>query len=422
MLTKNKLQKLQISVIGLGYVGLPLAISLSKYFLTKGFDIDKFKIDNLKKNIDINKQFSKLELRKSKILYSTNIYDFKNTDIFIITVPTPINKKKLPDLSNLRDATKLVSKVLNKNNIVVYESTVYPGCTEEFCGNLIEKITKFKSGKDFYLGYSPERINPGDQVNTLETIDKLVSSQNAKITNLLKRVYEKIIQKVHSVDSIKIAEAAKVIENTQRDLNIALINEFNMIFSKSNLDTYKILKAASTKWNFLNFTPGLVGGHCIGIDPYYLAYFSKKIGINPQLILSGRQINENMSKFVAKRVLSKFRKSKLNILILGLTFKENNNDTRNSKVLDLIDFLKQDKHQISVYDPYTNFNSLKIQKINILKRLNFSGQKYDLVMIMVPHSDFKKINHNKFKLMIKENGYIFDFKNILPYDEKILKP
>ena len=422
MLSKNKLQKLQISVIGLGYVGLPLAISLSKYFLTKGFDIDKFKINNLKKNIDVNKQFSKLELRKSKIFYSTNIYDFKNTDIFIITVPTPINKKKLPDLSNLRDATKLVSKVLNKKNIVVYESTVYPGCTEEFCGNLIEKITKFKSGKDFYLGYSPERINPGDQVNTLETIDKLVSSQNAKITNLLKRVYEKIIQKVHSVDSIKIAEAAKVIENTQRDLNIALINEFNMIFSKSNLDTYKILKAASTKWNFLNFTPGLVGGHCIGIDPYYLAYFSKKIGINPQLILSGRQINENMSKFVAKRVLSKFRKSKLNILILGLTFKENNNDTRNSKVLDLIDFLKQDKHKISVYDPYTNFNSLKIQKINILKRLNFSGQQYDLVMIMVPHSDFKKINHNKFKLMIKKNGYIFDFKNILPYDEKILKP
>ena len=422
MLTKNNLRKLQISVIGLGYVGLPLAVSLSKYFLTKGFDIDNLKIDNLNKNIDINNQFSKSELRKKKIFFSTNIYDFKNTDIFIITVPTPINKKKLPDLSNLREATKLVSKVLNKNNIVVYESTVYPGCTEEYCGNLIEKITNFKSGKDFYLGYSPERINPGDQVNTMERIDKLVSSQNIKITKLLKSVYEKIINKVHTVDSIKIAEAAKVIENTQRDLNIALVNEFNMIFSKSNLDTYKILKAASTKWNFLNFTPGLVGGHCIGIDPYYLAFFSKKIGINPQLILSGRQINENMSRFVAKRVLSKFKKSKLNILILGLTFKENNNDFRNSKIFDLIDFLRKNKHKISIYDPYIDLNSLKIRKTNLLNRLNFSGHQYNLIMIMVPHSHFKKINISKYKLMIKKNGYIFDFKNILPYDEKIIKP
>ena len=421
------MNKLNISVIGLGYVGLPLAIKLSNYFSVRGFDLDINKINNLKKKIDINQIVDAKELKKSKVFYTHEIYELKSSQVFIVTVPTPITKKNLPDLSNLRKATELLCKVIKKKDIIVYESTVYPGCTEEFCGQIIEKKTGLKSGKDFYLGYSPERINPGDKINTLEQIDKLVSSQNQKTSLLLKKIYNKIINKIHIVENIKIAEAAKVIENTQRDLNIALMNELSNIFNKNDIDTYKVIKAASTKWNFLKFTPGLVGGHCIGVDPYYLAYFAKKNGIHPKLILSGRKINEQMAHDVAKRALINFDKKKLNsglkILIVGLTFKENSNDFRNSKVFNLIDILNKKKHKIFVYDPYLKEDLFLFKKrgIIIIKDLKREKIFYDLIMLMVPHKKIINKHKNVFDNLLLKNGKIFDLKDTLPYKENVIK-
>ena len=329
-------------------------------------------------------------------------------------------------MSNLRKATELLCKVIKRNDIIVYESTVYPGCTEEFCGQIIEK-TGLISGEDFYLGYSPERINPGDKINTLEKIDKLVSSQNQETSLLLKKIYNKIINKVHIVENIKIAEAAKVIENTQRDLNIALMNELSNIFNKNNIDTYKVIKAASTKWNFLKFTPGLVGGHCIGVDPYYLAYFAKKNGILPRLILSGRKINEQMANDVAERALIEFDKKKLNsglkILVIGLTFKEDSNDFRNSKVFNLIDILNKKKHKIFVYDPHLKEDLFLFENrgIVIIRDLKHEKIFYDLIMLMVPHKKIINKYLNIFDKLLLKNGKIFDFKNILPYKDNIIK-
>ena len=338
-----KIEKLKIGIIGMGYVGLPLAIEFSKKVKVLGFDINSERINQLKKKIDITNEVSKKEFSNlKKISFSSNFKDLINCEIYIITVPTPINYNNKPDLKPLIRATTLVSKILKKNDIVIYESTVFPGTTEEICGPILEKSSGLKINKNLFLGYSPERINPGDKNKKITDIVKITSGSNLKTKKSVTKLYSTIIKAgIYEAETIKIAEAAKIIENTQRDLNIALVNELSLIFKKMKISTEKVLKAAETKWNFISFRPGLVGGHCIGVDPYYLTYRSKQIGYNPQIILAGRNLNNQMPSKVFRDIISLAEKrkmnSKLKVLILGLTFKENCPDTRNSKSLDLFD-------------------------------------------------------------------------------------
>jgi len=344
--------KQKISVIGVGYVGLPLAIKLQSKNYVIAFDTNAKRIKELKLGFDVFKDQPKKEILKFKqIKFSNNDRDIKNSDFFIITVPTPVNKNKKPDLKPLISATKIVGKNLKKNSIVVYESTVYPGCTEEICIPILEKKSNLKLNKDFYCGYSPERINVGDNIHKLESINKIVSGSNKIALNKIFQLYSSIIKAtVHKAETIKVAEAAKVIENTQRDLNIALINELSIIFSKLNINTNEVLNAAATKWNFIRYEPGLVGGHCVGVDPFYLTYKAEKIGYHPKVILSGRNINDKMSYHVFKTVLNKSKKLKINIkksniLIMGYSFKENCSDIRNSKVSDLVNYFLKKKYR-----------------------------------------------------------------------------
>tara|TARA_A100001015_G_scaffold321246_1_gene450998 strand:- start:1560 stop:2993 length:1434 start_codon:yes stop_codon:yes gene_type:complete len=381
-----KINKISIGVIGLGYVGLPLALRLGKFFDCRGFDIKEKRINELNQLIDKTKEVTAKEIRDSKkILFTSNIQELKNCNIFIITVPTPIDKRNEPDLSPLKKATEKVCKIIKKQDIIIYESTVYPGATENFCGKIISKKTGLVLNRDFYLGYSPERINPGDKDHKIENITKIVSGSNQKISNFIKKIYEKIIKAgVYQTSSIAVAESAKVIENTQRDLNIALINELSIIFNKLNLDTEEILKAAGTKWNFLPFRPGLVGGHCIGVDPYYLTHRSKKVGYNPKLILAGRRLNNNMGNYIVNQLLNEMVRKKIKIkgskiLVMGITFKENCPDFRNSKVVDIIAKLKKAGSMIDVYDPWADKKLLlKEQKIQLIKRLD--KNKYDALV------------------------------------------
>ncbi len=338
----------KISIIGVGYVGLPLALAFSKKFSTVGFDLNKNRIDELKNGYDsFNDQKKKDLLKNTRLLFSSSTKDINSSDYFIITVPTPVNNQKIPDLKPLISASKIVGKNMKKKSIVIYESTVYPGCTEEVCVPLLEKYSGLKFNHDFFCGYSPERINVGDKKHRLENIKKIVSGSNINSLNKINSLYSNIIKAgVHKAETIKVAEAAKVIENTQRDLNIALVNEFSLIFDKLNIKTDQVLNAAATKWNFIKFSPGLVGGHCVGVDPYYLTYKAKKVGYNPKVILSGRKINDNMSKNVCDKILKLVRvndiKRKPHLLILGYGFKENCSDIRNSKVIDLVNhFLKK---------------------------------------------------------------------------------
>ena len=411
-------KNIKISIIGLGYVGLPLCLKLSKYFKVIGYDISKKKIFNLKKKIDDNNEIKKVEFRNLKnITFSDNPFSMSSSDVFIITVPTPILINKRPDLKMIRKATEIVGKLLNPGNIVIYESTFYPGLTEEYCVPILKKFSKLTynlNSKSFFCGYSPERINFGDKKNILEKINKLVSGSNKRITSKIYKIYSKIIKaKVIKASSIKVAESAKVIENVQRDVNIALINEFAMIFDKMNLNTEDILKAASTKWNFLNFKPGLVGGHCIGIDPYYLSYKAKKIGLNPKLILAGREINEKTTYFVFNKFLKILKEKKLNhpnikILAMGCTFKENISDVRNSKSIELINMLKKKYQKVDVYDPHLTTKKVKFNKFTDIKN------KYDAIIILVKHDLFKKINIKKLRKITKNKSVIFDVKYLYP--------
>ena len=416
----------KIAIIGLGYVGLPLAVEFCKFFNLVGFDLKLKRINNLKKNIDETKEISKKKLAviKNKIIFTNNVDDIKNCNIFIITVPTPINLIKKPDLSALKIATKFVSKVLKKDDLVIYESTVFPGCTEEICVPILERFSKLKLNKDFLCGYSPERINPGDKSKNIKKINKLVSGSNDKALNKIYYLYKKIIQaEVIKVMNIKIAEGAKIIENTQRDLNIALINEFLQIFQKLNINFSEVLKAANTKWNFLNFEPGLVGGHCIGVDPYYLAEKSRQIGYNPKLILAGRKINDGMSKFYFNIFIKEFKKrfeiiKNKNILVMGLTFKENVPDIRNSKSFDIIRYLKKTKVNVFCYDDNIEKNSLKkahkIKTIDKIKKNYYHG-----IIILVKHSSFDFIK-KKIMTFLKKGGVILDVKNFLGKEKIII--
>ena len=400
----------------MGYVGLPLAIEFGKNFETIGYDINKTRILELKKNYDangeINKSFFKAS-RKLKFIY--DLKELVESNIYIITVPTPINKKNKPDLRIIKNATALIAKRIKKSDIIIYESTVYPGCTEEVCVPILEKQSKLIFNKDFFCGYSPERINPGDKKHTLTNIKKIVSGSNRNTLYKIDKLYSSIIKAgVHRVESIKIAEAAKVIENTQRDINIALINELSVIFKKLNIDTEEIIDAASTKWNFLPFKPGLVGGHCIGVDPYYLTYKARKANYNPKVILSGRKINNEMPKLICLDICKTMKRKKIevinsNVLLLGVTFKENCSDVRNSKVFELGQHLKKKNINISYYDPHASKNVVKKEyNVNLEKKLkrNF----YDAIVLCVAHKQFNLLGVKKVRSLGKKVNVIYDIK------------
>ena len=407
--------KIKIGVIGLGYVGLPLAVEFSKTFDVLGFDISKDRIDGLAKNFDETLMISKKQLSEFKGKFSLKEIDLAKCNIYIVTVPTPIDKGNKPNFSPLINASNTISKFLLKGDIVIFESTVYPGATEEICVPELEK-SGLKYNRDFFCGYSPERINPGDDSKSLRSITKIVSGSNKKTALFLKELYSTIIDAgIYLAPNIKTAEAAKVIENTQRDLNIALVNELSKIFFKLGIDTHEVLDAAATKWNFAKYTPGLVGGHCIGVDPYYLTHKAQLEGYNPEIILSGRRINDSMHEFIFERVLSHIIKNKvplksLKILILGMTFKENCNDLRNSKVFELVELFKKQSIKIFHSEPY--INNLKVdgsKNINF-EALKKSNQKFDVIIIAAPHDEFYN-SENAIKSKLKDkNSLIFDIK------------
>lgn len=418
---------IKIGIIGLGYVGLPLALEFGRTFNVLGFDKNYERIVELKKGIDKNKEAKKQQFDSSKkVKFTSNFLDLKDANFYIVTVPTPITSSNKPDLSLVKDVCKKISKIIKFRDILVFESTVFPGATEEEFIPLIEKMSGLKGNKDFFYGYSPERINPGDQNRTLTKILKIVSGSNNYSLSIIKKVYGRIIKAgLYIADNIKIAEAAKVIENTQRDLNIALINELAFIFNKLNIDTNKVLDAANTKWNFINFRPGLVGGHCIGVDPYYLTYKAKKAGYNSKLILAGRKINNGVSKYIAKNILKKLDKnlSKKKLIIFGFTFKENCSDFRNTKVIDIIKELKKNKISIDIFDPHVikkDFSkSYKYNLINDFKKIK--KNYYDGIILAVNHDIFKKITLKKILLLCKKNKVIYDVKNIFPNYKSSLK-
>jgi UDP-N-acetyl-D-galactosamine dehydrogenase len=405
----------KIAIIGLGYVGLPLAIEFAKKYNVKAFDINTERINELTKGIDRTLESDLSVLTNSNNLFFTsNLKDLINCDIFIVTVPTPINQFKSPDLTPLLNATAMISTILKKGDIVIYESTVYPGCTEEDCVPVLEKLSKLKYNVDFFCGYSPERINPGDKINTLTKIKKVTSGSTPVVSKLVDDLYKSIIiAGTHNVSSIKIAEASKAVENAQRDINISFVNELALIFDRMNIDTSDVINAAATKWNFHKYMPGLVGGHCIGIDPYYLAHKAEMLGYHPQVILSGRRVNDNMGMFVANKIVKLMIRNGISIkgskiLVLGLTFKENCPDIRNSKVVDVVNELLQFGLIVEVHDPYADKNEV-LSAYNILLIDNFS--KYDAIVLTVSHDLYSKININEMKKNI--SSVIFDTKSFL---------
>lgn len=394
---KIKKKKEKLSIIGLGYVGLPLAVSFAKVADVVGFDIAKDKVKNYLNGIDVTKEVGNETLKKTTALFTSNEEDLRKAKFHIVAVPTPINKDKTPNLNPIIGASKTLGKNLTKGSIVVYESTVYPGVTEEVCVPILEQESGLKCGVDFKVGYSPERINPGDKVHRLETIIKVVSGMDEESLDIIAKVYELVVQAgVHRAESIKVAEAAKVIENSQRDINIAFMNELSIIFNKLGIDTKSVLKAAGTKWNFLNFTPGLVGGHCIGVDPYYLTYKAEETGYHSQIILAGRKINDNMGKYVAENIVKMMIKANKQIkgakvVILGLTFKENCPDVRNTKVIDIINELKEYGINVLAHDPQADKKEVfDIYGIELKEAEDIKD--VDAVVLAVPHEEYQNLS------------------------------
>ena len=410
-----------IAVIGLGYVGLPLAVEFSKKYSTVGFDKDENRIKQLKDGIDKTLELTEQDLKAAKLSYSTKSKDIADCNVYIVTVSTPVDKFNNPDMSLLASASVTIGKLLKENDVVIYESTVYPGATEEFCVPILEKKSRLKYNKDFFCGYSPERINPGDKKHSLTTITKVTSGSNKEIADFVDQLYSSIVPVgTYKASSIAVAEAAKVIENIQRDVNIALMNELSMIFDKMNLDTKKILEAAGTKWNFLSFHPGLVGGHCIGVDPYYLTHKAIKVGHHPEMILAGRRINDSMGKYIAERTIAEMAEAKINpmgakVAVLGITFKENCPDLRNTKVTDVIKHLKTYGCKITVSDPFADINEAK-EHLNIdLLDLDQIARS-DVVILAVAHDDYKKFNKEQWQKMFNSKGVFIDVKSIYPKD------
>lgn len=424
MLSNQSLPKNpRICIIGLGYVGLPLAVEFGKSYQTIGFEINIERVEELQKGIDATLEVDAELLQQAKKLsYTYNIEDIKRSDVYIVTVPTPIDKHKNPDLTPLIKASELLGKVLKPNNIVIYESTVYPGATEEICAPILSKVSSLILNKDFYLGYSPERINPGDKEHRVTNIIKVTSGSTDQVAEYVDKLYQSIITAgTYKASSIKVAEAAKVIENTQRDINIALINELAIIFARLNIDTSEVLEAAGTKWNFLPFRPGLVGGHCISVDPYYLTHKAQEVGYNPEIILAGRRINDNMGVFITNQVIKLMLQKRIQvadsrILILGLTFKENCPDLRNTRVVDIVDELKTYNANIDVYDPWVDISIAK-KEYQIDMILELKNNTYDAIIVTVGHNVFKDLGSENIKALGKQNFIIYDTKSLLPHDD-----
>ena len=413
----------KIAIIGLGYVGLPLAIEFSKKREVIGFDINNNRVDELKKGIDITGEMTKQELQNEvSISYTSNLNNLKNCNIFIITVPTPIDKHKRPDLTPLEKSSNSIGKIIKKGDIIIYESTVYPGATEEICVPILEKESGLIFNKDFYCGYSPERINPGDKKHRIADIKKITSGSTPEIATAVDELYQEIILAgTHKTSSIKIAEAAKVIENTQRDLNIALVNELALIFNKIGIDTESVLDAASTKWNFLPFRPGLVGGHCIGVDPYYLTHKANEVGYYPEMILAGRRLNNNMGSYVVNEVSKLMNKKRINvaganILIMGLAFKENCSDHRNTQVVDLVKMFKDLDCNVDVYDPWVNKEQIDQEHKIKLIETPLKGN-YEAIILAVAHDEFKKLSESQIREFGKDKHVLYDVKYLLKANE-----
>tara|TARA_R110002110_G_scaffold74996_6_gene198309 strand:+ start:11979 stop:13289 length:1311 start_codon:yes stop_codon:yes gene_type:complete len=404
--------KTKISIVGLGYVGLPLAIALARSFDVIGFDVNKERVKELRQGFDRTMEIDTPNLRASSVRFTTDVNDTRDADIHIVTVPTPVDENDKPDLSPLKGACAAIGPVLKDGAIVVVESTVYPGVTEDVCGPLLEETSGLTSGEGFYLGYSPERINPGDKVHTVDKIIKVVSAQTDEVTDILADIYGSATTGgTYRARNIKTAEAAKVIENAQRDINIAFVNEATMIFQKLGISAYDVLETAGTKWNFLNFTPGLVGGHCIGVDPFYLAHRANEVGHFADLILTGRRINENMGKFIADSVHGNLD-GKSKILILGVTFKENVPDLRNTKVVDIIRVLREHGHQVDVHDPLADkHEAQQFLNIDIIESLS-DLRGYDAIVAAVAHSVYRDLSPAALEEMLGGDGLLADVKGI----------
>jgi UDP-N-acetyl-D-glucosamine/UDP-N-acetyl-D-galactosamine dehydrogenase len=409
-----------IAIIGLGYVGLPLAVEFGKKYPTLGFDINHRRVAELREGVDVTLEADAEELAAAERLrYTTDIDDLRSATVYIVTVPTPVDSHHRPDLSPLKSASETLGKVIKAGDVVVYESTVYPGATEEFCVPLIEKESGLKFNVDFFAGYSPERINPGDKQHRVTEIVKVTSGSNPETAEFVDALYGSIITAgTHRASSIKVAEAAKVIENTQRDLNVALMNELAIIFQKMGIDTEDVLKAAGTKWNFMPFVPGLVGGHCIGVDPYYLTYKAEELGYHPQVILAGRRINDNMGGYVVGQLIKQMIKHRIqienaNVLVMGLAFKENCPDLRNTKVVDSINALKKYNINVDVYDPWVNPDAAE-HEYGITPIGMPQTDRYDAIILAVAHREFREMGAAGLRRFGKKDHVLFDLKYVLP--------
>ncbi len=421
------LKEIKLSIIGMGYVGLPLAVEFGKKRTVIGFDIQQSRINELNTGWDSTLETTKEELAKAAHLsFTTNVEDICNCNCFIVTVPTPIDTHKRPDLTPLLKASETISKILKKGDIVIYESTVYPGCTEEECIPVLEKHSGLKFNKDFFCGYSPERINPGDKEHRVTTIKKITSGSTPEIADLIDELYNEIvIAGTHRAENIKVAEAAKVIENTQRDVNIALINELALIFNRMDIDTESVLKAAGSKWNFLPFRPGLVGGHCIGVDPYYLTHKAQALGYHPEIILAGRRLNDSMGVFVVAQLVKAMTKKRIQVegakvLVMGLAFKENCPDIRNTRVVDIISELEEFNCMVDVYDPWVASEEAQ-REYGITPIAKPSGGQYDAIILAVAHQQFRSMGANAIRTLGKKNVVLFDLKYILSKEESDMR-
>lgn len=414
-----QLEQLRIAIVGLGYVGLPLAVEFGKHKPTLGFDINQQRVKELIAGYDHTLETTSEELKSVKFLsYTADLDELKSANFFIVTVPTPIDDFKQPDLTPLIKSSESIGKVLKNGDTVVYESTVYPGATEEVCIPVLEQLSGLKFNQDFFVGYSPERINPGDKQHRVTNILKITSGSTPETAEYVDQVYNLIVEAgTHRAPSIKVAEAAKVIENTQRDVNIALINELALIFNKLDIDTEEVLKAAGTKWNFLPFRPGLVGGHCIGVDPYYLTHKAQSIGLHPEIILAARRLNDRMGEYVATQLIKEMVKQRIQvvgarILVMGLTFKENCPDIRNTKIVDMVKALKEYDLDLDIYDPWVNSNEVE-QEYGLAPIQNLEFGLYDAIVLAVAHEQFKSMSVEQFKALGKEKHVLYDLKYVL---------
>ncbi len=421
-MTLPNLQEARVAVVGLGYVGLPLAVAFGEQFETLGFDIDRRRIAELREGKDSTREVLPEELdRAHKLTYTHNVEDTAQYNVYIVTVPTPIDGHNQPDLSPLQSASRTLGPVLSKGDVVIYESTVFPGATEEICVPLLEEYSGLRFNRDFFVGYSPERINPGDREHRLTNITKVTAGSTEEAARFVDELYDAIIDAgTHRATSIKVAEAAKVIENTQRDVNIALINELALIFNRLGIDTKEVLEAAGTKWNFLPFRPGLVGGHCIGVDPYYLTHKAEAIGYHPEMILAGRRVNDNMGQYVAREVTKLMTQRRLhvvdaNILVMGLAFKANCPDLRNTKVIDVIRELETHHAHVHVYDPWVDAERAQ-KEYGITPIDEPVTGNYDAVIVAVGHDDFKEMGVEQIRALGAENSVLYDIKSVLPLE------